>query len=91
MRKTFTARKYGPKVRFGKDASDFFAFVSLDFDLAIFHRAASSTGLLHRPGQALFSGRPIPTNPFTTVTVLPPRPAFCRMMSTRPRLFRGLS
>src|SRR5439155_20805949 len=38
-----------------------------------------------------FSGRPMPTNPFTTVTVLPPRPAFCRMMSTRPRFFRGLS
>src|SRR5687768_4227017 len=41
------------KVRFDKDASDFFALVSLDFDLAIFYRAPRSAGLLHRPGQPL--------------------------------------
>src|SRR5438034_912163 len=31
----------------------------------------------------------MPTKPFTTVTVLPPRPAVCRMISTRPRFFRA--
>src|SRR5581483_1541563 len=30
----------------------------------------------------------MPTNPLITVTVLPPRPAVWRMMSTRPRFFR---
>src|SRR5258708_12072038 len=34
-----------------------------------------------------FSGRPMPTNPVTTVAVLPPRRAVCRMISTRPRFF----
>src|SRR5437870_5041735 len=49
-----TAREDGPEVRFGEDASDLFSSVSLDFDLAIFYRAARSTGLLHGSGQALF-------------------------------------
>src|SRR5687768_11175694 len=31
----------------------------------------------------------MPTKFFTTVTVLPPRPAFCRMISTRPLDLRG--
>jgi hypothetical protein len=34
-----------------------------------------------------FSGRPMPTKFLTTVTVLPPRPAFTRRTSTRPRFF----
>jgi hypothetical protein len=49
-----STREDRPEVRFGKDASDFFAFVALDFDLAIFDRAANSTSLLHRASQALF-------------------------------------
>ena len=36
-----------------------------------------------------FSGNPMPTKPVTTVTVLPPRCAVCRRMSTRPRFLRG--
>jgi len=36
-----------------------------------------------------FSGRPIPVNPSTTVTVLPPRPPVSRRISTRPRFFTG--
>src|SRR5437867_807835 len=47
------AREDGPEVRLGKDASNFFAFISLDFDLAIFHGTARAAGLLHRLGQAL--------------------------------------
>jgi hypothetical protein len=39
--------------------------------------------------RASFSGSPMPTKFFTTVTVFPPRPALERMMSTRPRLRLG--
>src|SRR5689334_11405931 len=53
-----------PKVCFGKDASDFFAFVSLDFDLAILDRSANSTRLLHRPRQALFFRQTNPDKSF---------------------------
>src|SRR2546421_12314814 len=52
-RRHLPASENRPEVGFGKDASDFLAFVSLDFDLAIFYRAARSTSLLHRFGQAL--------------------------------------
>jgi hypothetical protein len=49
-----STREDGPEVRFGKDASDFFAFVPLNFNLAILDRAANSASLLHRPRQLLF-------------------------------------
>src|SRR5436190_13405731 len=58
------ACEHRPEVGFGQDASDFFAFVSLDFDLAVFYRAASSASLLHRPRQALFLRQADADEPF---------------------------
>ena len=49
-----STREHWPEVRFGQDASHFFAFVSLNFDPALLDRAADSTSLLHRPRQLLF-------------------------------------
>src|SRR5207302_3603293 len=48
------AREDGPEVGLGEDASYFFAFISLDFNLTILHGATCAASLLHRPGQALF-------------------------------------
>src|ERR1043166_6301667 len=48
-----SARKDRAKIRFGKDAGNFFAFISLNFDLAFFDGAARSAGRLHRARQAL--------------------------------------
>jgi len=46
-----SARENGPEVGFGENASDFFPFVSLNFNVAIFYRAANSANLLHRTRQ----------------------------------------
>lgn len=52
--KILPTRKDGSESRLGQNASNFFALVPLNLYLAILHRAADSTSLLHRPRQALF-------------------------------------
>lgn len=42
------AGKYRLKIRLGQDASNLCAFVLLNLDLAILHRATGATGALHR-------------------------------------------
>jgi len=46
-----STRKDRSEIRLGKDASNFLAFISLNFDPAFLYRAARATGLLHRTGQ----------------------------------------
>ena len=45
------------KVGLGQDAGRFFPFISLNLDLAIFHRAPSAASALHRLGQLFFFGQ----------------------------------
>src|SRR5690348_7940790 len=47
------AREHRSKVCLGQDACDFRAFVTLNLDLAVLHRAAGAAGALHRFGQLL--------------------------------------
>src|SRR5262249_2185274 len=61
--------------------------IPLNFDLTVLYGATSTQAFIFL-ANCSFSGKPIPTKFLTTVTVLPPRPAFCRTISTRPRLFR---
>jgi len=42
------------KIRFGQDAGHLRAFVPLNLDLAILHRATGATGALQQLGQLLF-------------------------------------
>ena len=48
-----TAGENGTKACFAQDARDLGAFVPLNLDLAILHRATRAAGLLHRLGQLL--------------------------------------
>ncbi len=52
-----TSGKHGMEVGFGQDAGGFFPFISLDLDLAVFHRAAGAASPLHRLGQLFLFGQ----------------------------------
>jgi len=41
----------------GQDAGHFFAFVALDFDLAVLHGSSGATGFLHFSGEFFFLGQ----------------------------------
>jgi len=71
-----STREHRSKIRFGKDASDFFAFVALNFDLAILDRAANSASLLHRPRQLLFLQQTDADESFDDRNILAAAPGF---------------
>jgi hypothetical protein len=52
-----TSGEHGLKSGFNEDAGDFLAFITLNFNLAVFHGAANATGFLHLFGEHFFFGQ----------------------------------
>lgn len=51
------SRKLRAEARLGEDACDVIAFVALNLDLAVFHRATDAAGLLHLIGELFLLGQ----------------------------------
>src|ERR1035441_1168311 len=58
LEKKLAARKHRMKIRFGQDARDLGAFVALNLNLSVLHRAAGAACAPHRLGQLLFFRQP---------------------------------